>query len=85
MSESMGKNSRIYIAGHRGLVGSALMRRLSFDGYTKLITRTHVELDLTDQQAVRKFFETEKPEYVILAAAKVGGIQANAPQMLQSK
>ena len=77
MSESMGKNSRIYIAGHRGLVGSALMRRLAADGYTNLVTRTHAEVDLTEQQNVRTFFEKECPEYVFLAAAKVGGIVAN--------
>jgi len=73
----MNKTSRIYVAGHRGLVGSSLMRRLQADGYTNLITRTHAELDLTDQAATRHFFEQEKPEYVFLAAAKVGGIHAN--------
>jgi len=96
----MNKNSKIYIAGHRGLVGSALMRRLTAAAasspsplagecrgervnegentpYTNIITRTHAELDLTDQHAVRTFFEKEKPEYVFLAAAKVGGILAN--------
>lgn len=70
-------DARIYIAGHRGLVGSAIMRRLQKAGYTNLVTRTHAELDLTDQPAVRDFFEQEKPEYVFLAAAKVGGILAN--------
>ena len=70
-------NARIYIAGHRGLVGSALVRRLRSAGYTYLITRTHRELDLTDQAAVRGFFQSERPEYVLLAAAKVGGILAN--------
>lgn len=77
MNNSMHPTARIYVAGHRGLVGSALMRRLQADGYTNLITRTHAELDLTSQRAVEKFFETEKPEYVFLAAAKVGGIHAN--------
>ena len=74
----MEKDARIYVAGHRGLVGSALMRRLEAEGYTNLITRTHAELDLTDQPAVQAFFDRERPEYVFLAAAKVGGIRANA-------
>lgn len=65
------------MAGHRGLVGSALMRRLQAKGYNNLVTRTHAELDLTDQTAVRHFFAAEKPEYILLAAAKVGGIHAN--------
>jgi len=73
----MEKNSRIYVAGHRGLVGSAVVRALVQRGYRNLIQRTHAELDLTDRQAVHDFFEREKPEYVILAAAKVGGILAN--------
>lgn len=94
----MNKDSKIYIAGHRGLVGSALMCRLTAAAtssplagegwgegesergntpYTNIITRTHAELDLTDQQEVRAFFENEKPEYAFLAAAKVGGIHAN--------
>ncbi len=73
----MNNASTIYVAGHRGLVGSALVRRLQAGGYTNIITRTHAELDLTDQHAVRAFFEKEKPEYVFLAAAKVGGILAN--------
>jgi len=73
----MNKTSKIYIAGHRGLVGSAIVNNLTCKGYTNLIYRTHAELDLTNQQAVAEFFETEKPEYVILAAAKVGGIVAN--------
>jgi len=73
----MNKNSKIYLAGHRGLVGSAIMRQLESRGSTNLITRTHNELDLTNQAAVKGFFEEEKPEYVILAAAKVGGIHAN--------
>ena len=73
----MTPDSRIYIAGHRGLVGGALTRRLLADGHTGLITRTHAELDLTDQRATAAFFAAEKPEYVFLAAAKVGGILAN--------
>ena len=73
----MDPNARIYIAGHRGLAGSALMRRLARDGHVNLIGRSHTELELTDQAAVRKFFEKEKPEYVFVAAAKVGGILAN--------
>lgn len=73
----MNLNAKIYIAGHRGLVGSALMRQLAAKGYKNTVTRTHAELDLTNQQAVRDFFQAEKPEYVILAAAKVGGIHAN--------
>lgn len=71
------KNSKIYIAGHRGLVGSAIVKNLESKGYTNLVYRTHKELDLTNQKAVEEFFEVEKPEYVILAAAKVGGIVAN--------
>jgi len=71
------KNSKIYIAGHRGLVGSALMRNLKSAGYTNLILRTHAELDLTNQAATEAFFAQEKPDYVFLAAAKVGGILAN--------
>jgi GDP-L-fucose synthase len=73
----MDKNSKIYIAGHRGLVGSAIVKNLESKGYTNLVYRTHKELDLTAQVEVEKFFEKEKPEYVILAAAKVGGIVAN--------
>jgi GDP-L-fucose synthase len=73
----MKKTSKIYVAGHRGLVGSALMRQLATQGYSNIATRTHAELDLTHQQAVADFFAQEKPEYVILAAAKVGGIYAN--------
>lgn len=73
----MDKTSKIYVAGHRGLVGSALVRKLQSKGYTNLTYRTHSELDLTDQAAVERFFEEEKPEYVFLAAAKVGGIHAN--------
>lgn len=71
-------NSKIYVAGHRGMVGSAIVRELKRSGYTNIITRTHKELDLTDQQAVKDFFSEEKPEYVFLAAAKVGGILANS-------
>lgn len=74
----MEKDSKIYIAGHRGLVGSALKRKLESKGYTNLLFRTHKELDLTNQQAVNEFFKQEKPEYVFLAAAKVGGILANS-------
>jgi GDP-L-fucose synthase len=73
----MNKTSKIYIAGHRGLVGSAIIKNLESKGYTNLVYRTHKELDLTNQKAVQEFFESEKPEYVILAAAKVGGIVAN--------
>src|SRR5512139_570888 len=73
----MQTDSKIYVAGHRGLVGSALMRQLQVRGYHNLVTRTHTELDLTEQAAVREFFSTERPEYVLLAAAKVGGILAN--------
>ncbi len=71
------QDSRIYVGGHRGLVGSALARALEMRGYRNLIVRTHAELDLTDQAAVRAFFVEEKPEYVLLAAARVGGINAN--------
>ncbi len=73
----MEKDSKIYVAGHRGMVGSAILRELKKQGYTNLITRTHAELDLTRQDAVEAFFAEEKPEYVFLAAAKVGGIVAN--------
>ncbi|MFD1121500.1 GDP-L-fucose synthase family protein [Methylophilus flavus] len=73
----MDKNAKIYVAGHRGLVGSALIRSLTQKGYNNLITRSHAELDLTNHTAVKEFFATEKPEYVLLAAAKVGGIYAN--------
>ncbi len=74
----MDKNSKIYIAGHRGLVGSAIVRKLQSLGYTNLLTRTSRELDLRNQAAVAEFFEQEKPDYVFLAAAKVGGIMANS-------
>ncbi len=70
-------NSKIYVAGHRGMVGSAIMRNLEAKGFTNIVTRTHTELDLTNQAAVQDFFETEKPNQVYLAAAKVGGIYAN--------
>lgn len=73
----MEKNSKIYVAGHRGMVGSAIVRELKRQGYENILTRTHAELDLTRQADVEKFFATEKPEYVFLAAAKVGGIVAN--------
>jgi GDP-L-fucose synthase len=73
----MRADARIYVAGHRGLAGSAILRRLQSAGHTRLIVRTHAELDLTDAAAVRQFFVEEKPEYVFVAAAKVGGIHAN--------
>ncbi len=73
----MEKQDKIYIAGHRGMVGSAIKRRLEKEGYTNIIGRTSSELDLKDQAAVRDFFRKEKPDHVVLAAAKVGGIQAN--------
>jgi GDP-L-fucose synthase len=73
----MKSDSKIYVAGHRGLVGSAIMRRLARGGYGNIVTRKHSELDLTRQSAVEDFFATERPEYVFLAAAKVGGIHAN--------
>lgn len=71
-------DSKIYVAGHRGLVGSAIIRVLERNGYTNLVLRSHRELELTEQDAVRAFFETEKPDYVFMAAAKVGGIGANS-------
>ncbi len=71
------KNSKIYVAGHRGLVGSALIRKLQSEGFTNILCRTHAELDLTRQDSVEAFFKEEKPEYVFLAAAKVGGIWGN--------
>src|SRR3989338_2817674 len=73
----MKKNSKIYVAGHRGLVGSAIMRKLQKEGYKNIVTKNHKDLDLTDSLAVRKFFVRVKPEYVFVAAAKVGGIMAN--------
>ncbi|MBR4384339.1 MAG: GDP-L-fucose synthase [Selenomonadaceae bacterium] len=74
----MEKNSKIYVAGHRGMVGSAIVRELKNHGYENILTRTHAELDLTRQVDVEKFFAEEKPEYVFLSAAKVGGIGANS-------
>ena len=73
----MEKNAKIYVAGHRGMVGSAIVRELQRNGYTNIVTRTHKELDLCRQDAVERFFNEERPEYVFLAAAKVGGIVAN--------
>lgn len=70
-------NQKIYVAGHRGMVGSSIVRNLQAKGFSNIVTRTHAELDLTDQQSVKAFFETEKPAQVYLAAAKVGGIHAN--------
>ena len=70
-------NTKIYVAGHRGMVGSAIVRNLKAKGFANIVTRTHAELDLTSQSAVKEFFETEKPNQVYLAAAKVGGIYAN--------
>ena len=74
----MEKNSKIFIAGHNGLVGSAIVRKLQNEGYTNLVLRTRQEVDLRDQRAVKNFFNTERPDYVFLAAAKVGGINYNA-------
>ena len=73
----MKKNSKIFVAGHTGLIGSAIIRKLRLMGSTQIITRTHKSLDLKDRKRTDSFFSKEKPEYVILAAAKVGGIQAN--------
>lgn len=77
------KNARIYVAGHRGLVGSALIRKLKEAGYSNIITKSHKELDLTQQKDTEEFFEKERPEYVFLAAAKVGGILANSTYKAQ--
>jgi len=77
----MQKNSKIFVAGHKGMVGSAIVRELTKQGYNNIITRTHKELDLINQQAVTEFFAKEKPEFVFLAAAKVGGIEANRTQL----
>ncbi len=74
----MEKNAKIYLAGHRGLVGSAILRKLHAEGYSNIVTRTHAELDLTRQAETERFFEAERPEYVFLAAARVGGIGANS-------
>jgi len=71
------KDSKIYVAGHKGMVGSAIMRKLAASGYSNLVSRSHAELDLVNQAAVASFFQTERPDYVFLAAAKVGGIHAN--------
>ena len=75
--QPLDRSKKIYVAGHNGLVGSALVRKLEKEGFTSIVTRTHTELDLTRQADVEEFFRTEKPDYVILAAAKVGGIHAN--------
>ena len=77
LNKKLNKNSKIYVAGHRGLVGSAIIRQLETQGITNIIGRTHAEMDLCDQLAVRKFMQQEKPEFIVLAAAKVGGIHAN--------
>jgi NAD dependent epimerase/dehydratase family. len=74
----MEKNAKIFVAGHRGLVGSAILNNLKKKGYTNFVLRTHKELDLCNQAAVTEFFDQEKPEYVFLAAAHVGGIVANS-------
>ena len=76
--QDMNKNSKIYIAGHKGLVGSAIWNNLKKRGYNNLVGRSHKELDLTDQYAVKKFFDEERPDAVVLAAAFVGGIMANS-------
>ena len=73
----MNKQSRIYVSAHTGMVGSAIVRKLKAEGYGNLLLCTHKELDLLDQQAVKNFYEKERPEYVFIAAAKVGGILAN--------
>lgn len=73
----MQKSAKIFVAGHRGMVGSAIVRRLEKDGFSNILVRTSKELDLRNQAAVEDFFKSEKPEYVFLAAAKVGGIVAN--------
>ena len=80
IEDPMKIQDKIYVAGHRGLVGSAILKKLTVDGYTHLVTRTHAELDLLDQKSVDVFFEKEKPDFVFLAAAKVGGIYANQTQ-----
>jgi GDP-L-fucose synthase len=77
MSQAIDKSAKIFVAGHRGMVGSAIVRRLTQGGYTNLVMRTHAELDLMDKAAVSNFMEAEKPVYVFMAAAKVGGIHAN--------
>jgi GDP-L-fucose synthase len=70
-------NQKIYVAGHRGMVGSSIVRNLQAQGFSNIVTRTHAELDLTNQAAVKEFFDAEQPDQVYLAAAKVGGIYAN--------
>lgn len=80
MVDAMGPADKVYVAGHKGLVGSALVRRLSSEGFLNLLLRTRQELDLTDQRAVEVFFQQERPDYVFLAAARVGGILANLSQ-----
>ena len=75
--DAIAKSAKIYVSGHRGMVGSAIVRRLKAGGYTNLLLRTHAELDLTDQRAVHEFLASEKPDYIFCAAAKVGGIHAN--------
>jgi GDP-L-fucose synthase len=77
LQQELTQSSRIYVAGHRGLVGSAVVRALNLRGHTHFVARTRDELDLTNQAEVRKFFDAERPEVVILAAARVGGIYAN--------
>ena len=77
MNNTINKYPKIYVAGHRGMVGSAIIRRLAAAGYSNIVTRTHSELDLTNQSSVAEFFDKEKPDYVFLAAARVGGIHAN--------
>ncbi len=73
----MNKDSKIYVAGHTGLLGSALLKRLKSEGYSNIVTRTHAELDLTRQEMVQEFFKNEQPEYVFLCAGQTGGIMAN--------
>ena len=80
----MEKNAKIYVAGHRGMVGSAIVRELEKQGYNNIITRTHKELDLTRQDQVENFFAEQRPEYVFLAAAKVGGIMGNSQALADS-
>ena len=77
MNKEINKHSKVYVAGHRGMVGSAIIRRLKAGGYSNIITRTHGALDLINQAAVVDFFDVERPDYVFLAAARVGGIHAN--------
>ena len=79
----MNKSDKIFVAGHRGMVGSALLRRLEAEGFGNIVTRARAQLDLTDQSAVAKFFAKEKPDIVVVAAAKVGGIKANNEQPVE--